>query len=383
MAAAIRSSFNRFLSFITLIFFYLGCFIIFTPQHQNSSYKKRKISPDCISRFDDKNKSTSSSSFSWSYFKSIFTFKSKKSRAQSQTPLPQTIPASPSVDSSSRSSIISITPANTNTSTPSRKRRTPSLSDSSFDLNSFPLRNDIFPCPTCGEIFHTTQFLENHQSVKHAVSELYDGDSGKNIVSIIFKTSWNGRETKIPTIYRILKIHNSPKILAKFEEYREQVKSKAMSSTRRRDERCIADGNELLRFHCATFMCSLGQNGNSSLCSQPYCSVCGIIRLGFSAKMDGISTMSSSWKAHATVPDDLEEEFAFMDVKRAMLICRVVAGRIGSDQDETDKDNSGYDSVVGSRENGGGGTYSRSDEDELLVFNSRAVLPCFAIVYSV
>ncbi|KAF5198159.1 zinc finger (C2H2 type) family protein [Thalictrum thalictroides] len=200
-------------------------------------------------------------------------------------------------------------------------------------------------------------------------------------------TSWNiGKEKKVPNIHRILKIHNSAKILAKFEEYREMVKSKAMMmSARRRDERCIADGNELLRFHCSTFLCNLGQNGNSSLCSQQYCSVCGIIRSGFSTKMDGISTMSSSLKAHLAIPDDLEEEFDFMNVKRAMLVCRVVAGRIGSEQvDEVIEkgESTGYDSVVG-RGGSNGGTSFRSDDEELLVFNPRAVLPCFAIVYSV
>lgn len=208
-------------------------------------------------------------------------------------------------------------------------------------------------------------------------------------MKIIFSTSWNDKEKRNPTIYRILKIHNNPKVLAKFEEYREFVKSKAVTSDRARDERCIADGNELLRFHCATFICNLGQNGNSSLCSQHYCSVCGVIRLGFSAKMDGISTMSSSWKAHASIPEDLEEEFAFMNVRRAMLVCRVVAGRIGHELEVADKGDSGFDSVAGRGQGAGAGgsgvsgSYSRSDEDELLVFNPRAVLPCFAIVYSV
>lgn len=99
--------------------------------------------------------------------------------------------------------------------------------------------------------------------------------------------------------------------------------------------------------------------------------------------------MSSSWKAHTAIPDDLEEEFAFMNVKRAMLVCRVVAGRIGYEQEAVHKDDSGFDSIVGRGQangdsgNGVGGTYARSEEEELLVFNPRAVLPCFAIVYSV
>ena len=79
--------------------------------------------------------------------------------------------------------------------------------------SDFPLRNDIFPCPACdkifpkphsleqhqtlkhavsehidGEIFQKPHSLEQHQTLKHAVSKLIDGDSRNNIVRIIFKT---------------------------------------------------------------------------------------------------------------------------------------------------------------------------------------------------
>ena len=36
-----------------------------------------------------------------------------------------------------------------------------------------------------------------------------------------------------------------------------------------------------------------------------------------------------------------------MNVKRAMLVCRVVAARMGSDQDDVDKEDGGFDSIVG------------------------------------
>lgn len=81
-----------------------------------------------------------------------------------------------------------------------------------------------------------------------------------------------------------------------------------------------------------------------------------------------------------SIPEDIEREFRFMNVKRAMLVCRVIAGRIGSDSDEADKTDGGFDSVMARGESG---VYTRLDEEELLVFNPRAVLPCFVIVYSV
>lgn len=181
-------------------------------------------------------------------------------------------------------------------------------------------------------------------------------------------------KAKSPIIHRILKIHNSPKSISVFEEYRELVKSRAAAAKIKtpRNERCIADGNELLRFYCTTFICEL----ESSICSQQYCSVCGIIRSGFSPKMDGISTLGTSYGAHSAVPEDIEEEFKFMHVKRALLVCRVVAGRVGCDLGLVDKEDPGFDSLAAGRG-------SEEEEDELVVFNPRAVLPCFVIVYTV
>ena len=56
----------------------------------------------------------------------------------------------------------------------------------------------------CHKIFQKPHSLEQHQTLKHAVSELIDGDSGNNVVRIIFKTGWIDTE-KTPKIYRILK----------------------------------------------------------------------------------------------------------------------------------------------------------------------------------
>lgn len=64
--------------------------------------------------------------------------------------------------------------------------------------------------------------------------------------------------------------------------------------------------------------------------------------------------------------------------KRAMLVCRVIAGRVrksnvmvvegGSMEEE-------YDSVAGATT----GVYSSLEE--LYVFNPRAILPCFVVIY--
>ncbi|KAK7305372.1 hypothetical protein VNO77_43277 [Canavalia gladiata] len=405
--ASIATFFNKFL-YLLILLVHLGCFIFTSTTasaaagKQEPPSKKRKISPlsQPSSPSHPKFKTHKALSSSWHFIKHLFSTKSCKtattatvtthSSPQSTTTTNTTVSATAAAAAhslttarTSQQSLISLTQPDPFSPDPPCRKQTGSCpeSDISTDTNLFfPLRNDIFPCTACGEIFQKPHLLEQHQFTKHAVSELSGSDPGNNIVRIIFKSGWP--ETKaFPRITRILKIHNSPKILSKFEEYRETVKSKAARHvTRRRDERCIADGNELMRFHCSTFLCDLGQNGDSSICSQQFCNICGIIKSGFSPKLDGISTLSTSWRAHVSIPDDVEREFRFMNVKRAMLVCRVIAGRIGSDSDEVDKEDGGFDSLMARGESG---VYTRLDEEELLVFNPRAVLPCFVIVYSV
>ncbi|KAJ1297834.1 hypothetical protein BS78_01G407800 [Paspalum vaginatum] len=240
---------------------------------------------------------------------------------------------------------------------------------------SFAARGDVFPCKVCGEVLGRPQLLEQHQAMKHSLSELTGLDSSMNIIRMIFLAGWKPAASGgAPAVRRILKIHHNPRALARFEEYRNLVRARA---ARRRgegtvvEERCIADGNERLRFHCSTTLCALDGGG---VCGSPYCCACSTLRHGFAGKqadVDGIATYASAWAAHASLPGDLEREFAFLQVRRAMLVCRVVAGRVGRGAAD---DKVAYDSMVPVRGAG-------ADDVELLVFNPRAVLPCFVILY--
>ena len=58
------------------------------------------------------------------------------------------------------------------------------------------------------------------------MSELGPEDSGRNIVEIIFKSSWQKRDRPICHIDRILKVHNAPRTVARFEAYRDAVRSR-------------------------------------------------------------------------------------------------------------------------------------------------------------
>ncbi|KAF6152404.1 hypothetical protein GIB67_038027 [Kingdonia uniflora] len=112
--------------------------------------------------------------------------------------------------------------------------------------------------------------------------------------------------------------------------------------------RCIADGNEMMRFHCV---------GPTVYDVGGECTF-------FPVKDSAICTFSGSGGAHESCGGGGGKG------RRAMLVCRVIAGsvckRVGLDSFLEGR--VGFDSVSG--ENG-----------ELLVFYSRAVLPCFLIIY--
>ena len=191
-------------------------------------------------------------------------------------------------------------------------------------------------------------------------------DTSRNIIEIIFQSSWLKNQTPVCKIERILKVHNTQKAIARFEDYRDSIKAKANKLTKKHP-RCVADGNELLRFHCATFACSLGINGSTNLCqSIKHCNVCSIIRDGFKVEEQGrIQTMATSGRAHdmARISSDHE--------KRAMLVCRVIAGRVKKNQDAVEE----FDSMAGP-------AVTYSNLDQLFVFNPNAILPCFVVIYT-
>ncbi|XP_004505426.1 uncharacterized protein [Cicer arietinum] len=230
-------------------------------------------------------------------------------------------------------------------------------------------------CHKCGEQFNKWEAAEAHHLSKHAVTELVEGDSSRKIVEIICRTSWLKSENHCGRIERVLKVHNMQKTLARFEEYREMVKIKA-SKLQKKHPRCLADGNELLRFYGTTVSCSLGLNGSSSLCLSEKCCVCRIIRNGFSAKNElkggiGVFTTSTSGRAFECI-EILDDE---PSLRKALIVCRVIAGRVHRPLENIQEmaSQTGFDSLAGKV-----GLYSNIEE--LYLLNPRALLPCFVVI---
>ncbi|KAL2467205.1 zinc finger protein-related [Abeliophyllum distichum] len=237
--------------------------------------------------------------------------------------------------------------------------------------------NGALFCHKCREQFGKWEAVEEHHLSKHAVTELVEGESSRKIVEIICRTSCTKPDSNCGGIERILKVHNMQKTLAQFEEYRELVKIKA-SKLPKKHPRCLADGNELLRFYGATVECNLGINGSSSLCTLDKCRVCRILRHGFSSKKGlnggsvGVFTASTSGRAFESlqVYDDNPR------IRKALVVCRVIAGRVHRPLENVQElaGQSGFDSLAGKL-----GVHSNIEE--LYLLSPRALLPCFVVIY--
>ncbi|KAM0873743.1 hypothetical protein ACQ4PT_037877 [Festuca glaucescens] len=264
----------------------------------------------------------------------------------------------------------------------------------------YPRPRELCPCSQCGEVFTKAESLEQHQAIRHAVSELGPEDSGRNIVEIIFKSSWQKRDRPICQIDRILKVHNRPRTVARFEAYRDAVRARCRAAAATSSSsaapagttsRAAADGNELLRFHPAGLACALGAEGSASLCSAAAaddgtdngataCGVCAAIRHGFApwagAHPLGVRTTASSGRAH-----DCGAAHAAITGWRAMLVCRVIAGQVRrEDAGAGEHEGAPFDSVAGEVD---AASSAYGTLEELFVANPRAILPCFVVIYRV
>lgn len=236
-------------------------------------------------------------------------------------------------------------------------------------------------CKSCGQQFRSFEAMESHHQANHAVTYLPECDLTRRTVECIFKTSWLESGVEYRKIERIIKVNNTQSTLARFEEYREAVKCRAGPEESSKRGRCLADGNEVLRFHGSTIMCSLGTKESSGLCDFEGCNVCKIIRTGFACHGSGIYTTATSGRAHCAINLFNQNAGTQFCLKRAILICRVIAGRVHQPLDIselTSFSSACFDSVASSSRD----HRSLSGLEDIFVFNARAVLPCFVIVYS-
>ncbi|KAG6603750.1 hypothetical protein SDJN03_04359, partial [Cucurbita argyrosperma subsp. sororia] len=237
-------------------------------------------------------------------------------------------------------------------------------------INQFHDGSELI-CQECGGLFKNSDAMESHHLSKHAVRELAQEDSSWKVIELICQRTWP--TSKPHHIENVFKVQNSPRTLSLFEEYRATVKSRA-SKLEQQNPRCLVDGNELLRFHGTTIACPLAAaNGSQTLCNLDNCGVCQILRHGFNK---GVFTCATSGRAFECIEMNEEEDMG--GLRRALMVCRVIAGMVCGGCMEEDELNANSGSGF---ESSSGKTGQNSKKEELFVFNPEAVLPCFVVTY--
>ncbi|XP_008809047.2 uncharacterized protein LOC103720875 [Phoenix dactylifera] len=201
------------------------------------------------------------------------------------------------------------------------------------------------PCPPVAAAASAVREVAPPANSFPALSELPEGHSSRRVVEIIFRSSW-GRPPFAGEIEMLFRVQHPPKAAARFEEYRSAVRSRPAASGA---ARCAADGNEMMRFHCAPSSASAGGG-----------EVYDAAALGKAG--EGIRTFDGSGGAHASGGGGAG--------RGAMLLCRVIAGRVRTGSEQGSETPTGFDSLL-------------VGKGELLVFDPRAVLPCFLIIYKI
>ncbi|KAK2987085.1 hypothetical protein RJ640_004811 [Escallonia rubra] len=213
---------------------------------------------------------------------------------------------------------------------------------------------------------HRMPYRENYTSWFY---ELEIGDPSRNVIEMIFRAASPCPSRDSRKIIEVVKVNNSMESLERFEQYRETVKKECFKQ-HKRHPRSTVDGNELLQFYGTTIICcSEKQYGVSDLCKDPNCRVCRIIQSGFKTacnKRTGI-VMNTSSNAMSEATNVTTEK----NVNRAVILCRVVAGRVGRITDWAYRED--YDSIKSGQ---------NSKFDHLIVRDPSAVLPCFIIVFN-
>ncbi|OMO88556.1 hypothetical protein CCACVL1_08312 [Corchorus capsularis] len=241
-----------------------------------------------------------------------------------------------------------------------------------------------FVCKKCGESFRKLEAIEAHHFSRHAVTPLSEEDNSRKTVEMIFginnlmesESSIFGHE-----IERVLRVDHMQSSLTRFEDYRAMVKLKASMKY----PRCLADGNELLRFYGTTVACSIGTKTTSTgLCSSDKCGLCRILRHGFSSTKEeysngfrGVFTFSTSKSAFEFIKVDHGEKRDL--IRKALILCRVIGGRVHKplekDFHEMATAQSSFDSVAAYADD-----ITDSNIEELYSLNPRVLLPCFVVI---
>jgi len=198
-----------------------------------------------------------------------------------------------------------------------------------------------------------------------------------NNVANQFRQSWR-HPTPCPKVQEIYKIVERQKTVDKYNAYRDGVEARGGFTTKN-----LTSGNQRRRWYGTNRNCNIGDNGRTSLCSSPHCSLCCIIgtsfniahskKTGWGQFGNGIYTSSTSSKSN-----DYSKNLASSPRKAALLAYVVVgkAKKFTTDQPTLTQPPAGFDSVIGEASPTGS-----LNCDELIVYTNDAVRPAYLVMY--
>ncbi|KAF7144873.1 hypothetical protein RHSIM_Rhsim04G0014900 [Rhododendron simsii] len=231
-----------------------------------------------------------------------------------------------------------------------------------------------------GEIVHPMEGEREYEAIfrqKHpqnSYHELDTSDPSRKIIEMIFQGASTHPSKQYRKTKKVLRVNNSAEMVERFERYREMVKKRACEQ-HKMHLRSTVDGNELLQFYGTTMNCFSGKKPSmvpNACCKDLTCRVCRIIQSGFNTaytRKNGIQFSTSSEE----LSEDMIKIIKGKNVKRAVIVCRTIAGTVANVVDERSHHEE-YDSIKLQ------GLQFKSDH--LIVQNPSAVLPCFVVIFN-
>ncbi|MED6205559.1 hypothetical protein PIB30_018732 [Stylosanthes scabra] len=188
--------------------------------------------------------------------------------------------------------------------------------------------------------------------------ELSVGDPSRKIVEMIFQKAWMNTSKPLRKIKTVLRVSYSEQVLERFEKYREKVKNNADE----RHPRSTVDGNELLRFYATTVRCFQGKAVKRvhDLCKDHSCCLCQTIQFNFNTE-------------HAKIQLNLNDTARVRIVKRAAIVCRIIAGTSMNEVDGGEYEGPTVSNGLGE---------IQFSLEKFVVKNPSSILPCFVIIFS-
>ncbi|CAG7849688.1 SubName: Full=Uncharacterized protein {ECO:0000313/EMBL:CCA74100.1} [Serendipita indica DSM 11827] len=212
-------------------------------------------------------------------------------------------------------------------------------------------RNSLFCSPAC---------VQTSETMAPGIIEIPSDHPKFKDVANQFDTKWTHTNMAPKTAKFIYLILMNATQNASYNAYRDRVEQEGGFAAKGR-----TPGNENRRFHGTTRACLLGDPGNTQLCSDSTCGLCGIIRTSFDLKFYkgktgwgrfgcGLYTSATSSKSDSYTSNKKTSQY------KAMLLSKVIVGngyKLTNNSTQLTGPPAGYHSVLGEPDTAGALNY--------------------------